>query len=303
MKPLRARLDMVNRSCREFWRKLAPVCGYPGCKQSSSSWRRLRNRPRTVLLQAEPYCHPECLEAALLELLRRTRSAKHPKSDSHRVPLGLLLLARQQLTAEQLNLALQAQRTAGHGRIGEWLRELGFVTESQVTAALACQWGCPVLKNSSIATNSTRMPTFPALLMESFRMVPVDFVEARSTLYVGFSERIDYTVLYAIEQMLGCRTEPCLIYPETLRQSLRSPGPRTLQEVIFDHISDVSEFARIVSSYASEMKAVEVRLARCEPHIWVRLLRAVQPALDLIVRSPLDSPVSLRPRLESVSPS
>ncbi|HYL96133.1 MAG TPA: hypothetical protein VET69_10040, partial [Terriglobales bacterium] len=204
-----------------FWQKLAPRCGHRECGRKHGLWRRVRNRPFGTRMHGVWYCMPECLERALSEALRRARVAANSAfAPPHRIPLGLQLLSRQQLTADQLRVALQAQRTAGHGRIGEWLQTLGFATEQQVTAALARQWACPVLQVEPAPQRPRRLPAVPVSLLEACQMIPVDFVEATSTLHIAFGEGIDYRVLYAIEQMLGCHTAPCLIRPSALRKSL-----------------------------------------------------------------------------------
>jgi hypothetical protein len=196
----------------------------------------------------------------------------------------LLLLSRAQLSAEQLSTALAAQREAGHGKLGEWLQDLGFVSEAQVTAALARQWACPVLRTTP---NTSRVPALPLLLLESFGMVPVDFVEAKATLHIAFSDRIDYTVLYAIEQMLGCHTEPCLISPAMLRRALVAQA-RSREAIVFEHLVDAFELARIVRNYATQARASEIRLALCGGYIWTRLESPPQTALDLVLRTPAD---------------
>ena len=290
MNLFRNQLRSLGKTCQEAWQTLAPVCNFRGCAQTTGAWRRLRNRPRGVRLHGDRCCQPECLEGALIDLLRRVRSTLPPAASAHRVPLGLLLLSRQQLTAVQLLTALDAQRSAGRGRIGEWLQELGFVSEQQVTAALARQFSCPVLRTTAIASSAPRVPVLPFLLLESFRMIPVDFVEAKATLYVAFSERIDHTVLYAIEQMLRCRTEPCMIYPDLLRRALLAHAHlRPAVEIVFDRVADTLEFARIVGNYAAEIHAVEIRLAFCGAYIWARLERRSGPALDLVLRTPADA--------------
>jgi len=117
----------------------------------------------------------------------------------------------------------------------------------------------------------------------------VDYVEATSTLHIAFAERIDYSVLYAIEQMLGCRTEPCIAVPSLLHKRLQSLSEhRGESEVVFDRIADPSEFARIIRSYSIRISASEIRLASCGSHVWVRLLRPSRPALDLLLRSRLE---------------
>ena len=240
-------------------------------------------------MEGSSYCLDECLEEALIDALGRVRAAVKIKPASHRIPLGLLLLSRQQLTVDQLRAALAAQRTAGRGRIGDWLQTMGFVSELQVTAALARQWSCPVLRANVLSPNFGRAPQIPMTLLESFVMMPVDYVEATATLHIAFGERIDYSVLYAIEQMLGCRTEPCIAVPSLLHKRLQSLSEhRGESEVVFDRIADTAEFARIIRSYSIRISASEIRLASCGSHVWVRLLRPSRPALDLLLRSRLE---------------
>jgi hypothetical protein len=231
-----------------------------------------------------------CLELALAETLERIRIVVGPAvSAPHRIPLGLLLLSRQQLTAEQLRTALEAQRAAGHGRIGEWLQRLGFATEDQITAALARQWSCPVLRMSTPSPASNLMPAIPSLLLRSFSMIPVNFVAATSTLHIAFGEGIDYGVLYAIEQMLACRTEPCLVSPSLMRKNLLTLSPhRGKSEVVFERVADAAEFVRIVGSYACKMDASEIRVVPCGVYIWVRLEHPAREAVNLLLGAPSD---------------
>lgn len=244
-------------------------------------------------MQGVRYCQTECLELALLEFFGRARAVPHHAAvTSHRIPLGLLLLSRQQLTGAQLRTALAAQRAAGRGKIGRWLQELGFATEHQVTAALARQWSCPVLRTNLLTIGASRLPPIPVLLLESFQMMPVELVEATGTLFIAFSEGIDYTILYAIEQMLGYHTEPCLVCPSALRKSLQGlVQHRGSGDVIFDRVEDAGECAHIIGNYSAKVGAKEVRLARCGEHLWVRLERLRQETLNLVLRIPTDTPV------------
>jgi hypothetical protein len=290
MGPASLHLNRWSLAWREFWQRLAPRCGHSDCKLTQRGWRRLRGKPRGVVIQGLRYCGDECVERAITDALQRMRSASQRAQAPHRVPLGLLLLSRRQLTAEQLRAALGAQRTAGRGRIGEWLLTLGFVSEPQVTAALARQWSCPVLRTNSLSPYASRAPQIPVTLLESFVMIPVDYVQTTATLHIAFGEGIDYSVLYAIEQMLGCRTESCMAAPSFVRQNLQALSRhRAETEVVFDRVTDSAELSRIIRSYCVRLSASEIRLAACGPHLWVRLLRPSCLALDLLLRSSLDT--------------
>jgi hypothetical protein len=298
--PLRSWSSAWHDFCVSF----APRCGYSGCVHAPSAWHRMRRRSRGVRMQGVRYCRTECLELALIEVLTRPHGVPAGFTVApHRIPLGLLLLSRQQLTSAQLRTALEAQREAGRSpdnssspreskskskmKIGAWLQELGFATESQVTAALARQWSCPVLRAPPLAIAASRFPSIPTLLLESFQMMPVELVEATGTLLIAFSEGIDYTVLYAIEQMLGYHTEPCLVCPSTLRKSLQAlVRQRGADDVVFDRTKDAGECAQIIGSYSAKVRAEEVRVARCGEHLWIRLERLRQEAVTLVLRAP-----------------
>ena len=253
---------------------------------TQSLWGRLRGKTGGVVIQGLRYCRDECLERALTDAVRRIRQTGPRAAAPHRVPLGLLLLSRQQITVEQLRAALAAQHVAGYGKIGEWLVNLGFVNEQQVTAALARQWSCPVLRSNSWKLTPSHIPQIPVTLLESFVMIPVDYVETTSTLHIAFGEGVDYSVLYAIEQMMGCHTESCMAVPSFVRKNLQSTsGHRGESEVVFDRVADAGEFSRIIHSYCVRLASPEIRLAGCGPFLWVRLLRPSRPPLDLLLRS------------------
>jgi hypothetical protein len=280
---------------REFRQKLVPHCSWRDCGRRPSIWRNLLRRRPSILLQGSPYCVESCLARALLEELGNAPSEFRRVPAPHRIPLGLLLLSRRQLTADQLRAALAAQRKAGRGRIGEWLQTLGFASEQQVTAALARQWSCPVLRASSFSSGNARLaerrernrvPQVPRSLLEDFGMVPVDYVESTATLHMAFSDSVDYRVLYAIERILGCRTEPCMAAPSLVRRSLQSLSRRRGEtEVVFDRVANAAEFSRIIVSYCVRLAASEVTVADCGTQLWVRLLRPSSSPLDLLLRS------------------
>lgn len=280
-----------SRACSDFWKKLAPPCVHLDCVLGKRKWRgiwpRLRHHRRTVRLQGARYCVEPCLERALADLLQRMSLAPLRPAAAHRVPLGLLLLSRQQLTAEQLRTALAAQREAGHGRIGEWLQSYGFAGEQQVTAALARQWSCPVLLRHSAAIRDAApnpRAQIPHALLRSLAMIPLGYVTSSATLHLAFSEGIDHGVLLAIEHMTGCRTQACLAVPSWVREKLQSlPQRRGETEVVFDRVADAVETARIIRSYCVRMAATDLTLAACGRHVWVRLIRPPGPSLDLVL--------------------
>jgi hypothetical protein len=268
-----------------WWRSLTWQREPRNCIHRRGLWRRLGSAHAQVCMEGSLYCVEECLEPALVDTFRRIRSGSPSPAITHRVPLGLLLLSRQQLTAEQLRRALEAQRAAGRGRLGEWLEALGFVGEDQITAALARQWSCPILRSYSPLPTPSCGPRIPSALLERFRMVPVHYAESTATLHVAFGEAPDYSALYAIEKMLGCRTACCLARPSFVRRCAEALSAHRGESEVSLACETDAEFSRMVCSYCARVRASEVRLAACGPNLWVRLLAASRLPLDLWMHS------------------
>jgi hypothetical protein len=132
-----------------------------------------------------------------------------------------------------------------------------------------------------------RFPSIPTLLLESYQMIPAGLVEATRTLLMAFSERIDYTVLYAIEQMLRYHTTACVLSASQMRKSLEAVAQRGgAADVVFDRTDGPAECARIIGNYSARVKAEEIRMAQCGEHLWVRLERYPNKAVTLVLRSP-----------------
>jgi len=246
-------------------------CADRECNASRSLWTRLCWPQNGIRLRGTWYCRPQCFEKAVREELQRARVARW-RPAAHRIPVGLLLLSRGQLTDLQLRRALDAQREAGFGRLGDWLKRFGFLTQAQLTVALGLQWACPVLFEP-FAPDAACSGLVPLALLQHFQMIPVRFNLANSTLYLAFAQALDYSALHAIEQMLACRTEACLASPEVVERELQRIAAHANAGVglVFTGEREVSELANIVSGYALKLAAEDVRIVSCGDLIWTRL--------------------------------
>jgi Type II secretion system (T2SS), protein E, N-terminal domain len=248
-------------------------CALASCAGPQSRWQRFRKRyrPAGTFLQGAFYCQPQCLETALVGQLSRLRTLVPSPQSPNRIPLGLLMVARGKVTYLEVRAALEAQRRARYGKIGEWIEKLGFATEQEVTTALALQWGCPVA--SSFDPSAIQSPgSIPLPILEAFQMVPINYVAPTNTLCIAFGERVDHAALYAIEKVLDCRTQPCVAGRKSIARQLDAmrqlhrPG-----EVEFGPMSDLAEMARIAASYTGRLSPEQVRLSRIGRFIWLRL--------------------------------
>ena len=241
-------------------------CESPACSRRRRLWRVWFEPVRSYSLDGHWYCSPKCFEQALAFAIGHflPGSAQTP-AKAHRVPLGLMMLSRGLIDNEQLKRALKAQKDSGSGRVGEWLRHLGAVSEEQVTQILGVQWSIPGFLECA------HLVPFP--LLEVAEMVPVHHLPTSQHLYVAFVDRINYSALYAVEKMLECHTEPCVALQSQVLQALKElrSRPRPV-EVLVDNISDPWEMASTILAEAVRQGAADVRVSGFDGFIWARIL-------------------------------
>jgi hypothetical protein len=200
------------------------------------------------------------------------------------------MLSRGFVDDEQLKMALKAQKDSGSGRVGEWLRHIGAVSEEQVTQILGLQWSIPVfpLNQSRRYLECAQLVPFP--LLEVAEMVPVHHLPTSRHLYVAFVDRINYSALYAVERMLECHTEPCLAVQSHLLRALKElrTRPRPV-EILVDNISDSWEMASTISAQAVRLGAADVRVSGFDGYVWARIL-SPPGYTDLLFQAPKNLP-------------
>jgi hypothetical protein len=238
-------------------------------------------------LQGRWYCSPDCFENAAYDVLLRLASAPEAvRKRSHRLPIGLLLLARGMINDAQLKQALILQKEKGQGRIGKFLQEIQAVSEQEITTGLAAQWGCPVYPLDRVREFLQCASLLPMTLLETGRMLPVHYLPLQQTLYLAFVEGVDHTALYAVEQMLRLRTIPCIVSESALRaafEALHQAGD-TPTTAVFDSPNEPREMARTTRSYAWQVGADDVTMARSGRFLWIRL-KGDQGCKDILFQS------------------
>lgn len=235
------------------------------------------------------YCSSLCFTAAVeREFSILMRSGIRSAHQFRRMPLGLSLVSRGLLSNAQLKEALEHQKNDG-GEIGEVLVSLGMLSEEQMTQARAAQWDCPVF---FAPRHSVRAEVFiPPTLIRSYSAVPLHYVAATKVLLIGFVSAVEYGLLFAIEKMTGCKTQPCFITPSDFQQRVErrwqfpaETGPGAGKEIVFDRIKGVAAMAETVCKYSVDLEAEDVTVGRCKDYLWVRLACG-ERNVDLLFRA------------------
>ena len=267
--------DSVLTSRRDvWWRRFAPTCASPLCPHRGKLWPSRLRKNSGVFFDSLWFCEPACFGAQLEYRVRNLLSTfLEQKTKSHRLPLGLLLVEQGAVTHTQLRDALRLQRESASGRIGDFFFGIGAITEHQLTSALAQQWGCPIFPLERQHPHPSWSALVPLALLESALAVPAHSNPDTRTLHIAFAERPDHTLLYAVEQMLDCRTVACMAAKSAVSQLLDHLRAATPAEISFDTVRDPGEISYTICNYAQELRASRVAIARVTAHIWVRFYR------------------------------
>jgi Type II secretion system (T2SS), protein E, N-terminal domain len=258
------------------------------CHKSLTLWP-LSAQKTGIKMHGSWYCGSRCFRwAAEQEVLRLRNPGTEPAAHVPRMPLGLNLISHGLLTIEQLKNATDEQKKAG-GEIGELLVRQGAVSEKQVAAVRATEWGCPVF---TVPKHAIRIGiNLPTTLMRIYSMIPVHYGVRTNLLLVGFVHNVEYGLLYAIEQITGCETKPCFVTPgdfqtqmQQQRQELEQPGFIPARELEFENIQTAAEIADTLCTSGVEIEAEEALIGKCKDYLWARLKSGPQ-AIDLLFKA------------------
>ena len=244
------------------------TCANPGCQAKPVRTRLLCSG--TFLGQAR-FCSPECLRAGLAErfaeLTQRPKNV--PSRRQHRIPLGLELVSRGCIGSDTLKKAIERQKQSPETRLGQILIGMGAVSEEQVTSAIASQWSVPVFRlDPTLVPEAAQL--VPFALMERYKMLPVHFVKQTNKLHIAFSQVVDHSILYAIQQMLGVTTEPCIADESALLRAIgRAAHQDRPAEYVLNSMSG-AELVSMIAGYALRLRSERISAANCNDQIWVR---------------------------------
>ena len=243
-------------------------CANPACR---SGWVQLWRSRSTPIFEGGWSCSQACSAARLHAAVRRELDGRTGVRDAHRhrIPHGLVMLEQGWITQAQLRRALDAQRAAGTGRLGQWLVRQRAVSEVHVTRALALQWSCPVLL-LDYHDASAMAAVMPRLFVDAFGALPLRLSGDR-LLYMGFEQGPDPVLALAVEQMLGLRVE-CGIVPE----SDFAPGQARMLDVGFPPVELVEAVSERAATHAfvralERARPVASRLVRVHDCLWLRM--------------------------------
>jgi hypothetical protein len=269
-------MNPVNSNAHLVWSAALKVIALR-CEHCHRSMvlRHLFGRKAGFRLHEQWYCSPACFTSAAEEdFVRLLKSGQKRSVHIARMPLGLILMSRGLLTHAQLRTVMEDQRNGG-GEIDELLTRLGWISESQLTAARAAQWSCPVFAVPKLAIRIGIH--IPSTLVHTYSVIPVYYSAASNLLLMGFVRGIEYGLLFAIERITGCKTQPCFVTPSDFElqvhqrdRMLEESKGTTPEEVRFGIVQSPAIMARALCSYCVDVDANEVMIVTFKDYLWTR---------------------------------
>lgn len=179
------------------------------------------------------------------------------------------------LTRDQLNEAVRLQAEACEGRIGEWLLRLGFVEEHQVSAALAQQFGLPLIKLEHPQANVDALRMVPGKIARCSGVVPVGFDDSHTSLRLAVAAPVNFSSQEAIRRMVR-KSIVAYIGDESaidrLLQQWYDPEDLDLSTVpVLRSLEDVVDAGDTLITLAIGNRALDVRAELTEDFFWVRI--------------------------------
>jgi hypothetical protein len=245
------------------------VCDLPSC-HNRQLMRTIPGVRSGIQVGAQWYCSVDCfafasrVTLAALSLRRSFDSARQP-----RLPLGLALLSKGSLAAEDLRMAT-AQGPSDEEELADLLLRSNLVTEKQIATARSQQWGYPVFAQDF--SSHLVFSDIPRVLLRACSAAPLHYSTTAKRILLGFVSRVEHSLLESIELMTGCRVEPCFI---TLRdcedQIGRVTAPLSHEEQVIEEPGPPEKMARTVGRAAVEIGARQATFTQCKNHVWARI--------------------------------
>jgi hypothetical protein len=251
------------------WNRARAVCALPECHNKLLT--RYVPGNRTGLFVGDHwYCSPDCFALGSRNMLASLSSGcvvEMPRNP--RLSLGLALLSKGYLTEDQYRSAVMRSERRGES-LETTLMERGFASEKQLSAARAAQWGYPVLAHE--LSGLTVEADLPASLLRAHRAAPIHYSGKPKRLVLGFVDRVEHGLLQSIEQITGCRAEPCFITPAEFEEQMeRLTVASGYQEAAIDDPGTLAQMGRTLGGWAVEIAAQEASFAKCNSSAWIRI--------------------------------
>ena len=142
--------------------------------------------------------------------------------------IGEVLTEKGYVTEKQISQALAYQKEHRDKRVGQILMELGFVTEMQVLEALASRLQLRIVDVAQLVINIEAVAMIDKGLAEKNLILPVHVKD--HNMQIVTNDPLNYFALEEVRQQSGCQLEILLSEEAPLKQAISYILPRSVPE-------------------------------------------------------------------------
>ena len=154
-----------------------------------------------------------------------------------KMQLGHLLVSRNIVTPEQIEIALAEQHNKGHRELlGELLVSMGYCTENQIASALAEAYGVPYAQIGPKICDVRTFEILPREFLEEYIVLPL--FRVYDVLTVAVSEPTNVFLVDEIERISGCKVQLVCATAKDIKATLQTYLPAANVFVIDDIIDE-----------------------------------------------------------------
>jgi type IV pilus assembly protein PilB len=207
--------------------------------------------------------------------------------------LGEILIARGQITPEQLEEALELQKQSGE-LIGQILIKLGYVTENEVLHALGEQLGLPVVTITDQSVDPVALGQVPSEFAMRHQLIPLRSED--HTITVAMANPLDVQPLDDLRLVTGCEIKPAIASPSEIKRAIEQFYMEKMIQDISEQEADITaeEAPDIADLQRMATEALVIQLVNLIIH------QAVQERASDIHIEPFERELRVRYRIDGV---
>src|SRR5713101_4391051 len=153
------------------------------------------------------------------------------------VRLGEILIKESLITQDQLDKALEFQRSNG-GKLGSCLTKMGYITDDDITGVLSRQYGVPSINLKYYEIDPIVIKLIPQDTALRYQVIPLSRVG--SVLTIAMTDPTNVFAMDDIKFMTGFNVEPVVASESAIAEAIaRFYGSETNQEELSKMMKDL----------------------------------------------------------------
>ncbi len=214
-----------------------------------------------------------------------------------------ILINNKLITQEQLNVALEAQKTKG-GRISDIIVELKFIQEHDLISALSAGLGLPLIDLKHFKVEPEVVKTIPVEVARQYQILAI--AKMSDTITLAMADPLNIFAIDHVKSLTGYKINPIISSAQDITQSIELYYPDATKNVINDLVKEMSDSSIEVIKQDQEAALSDQELGRISSEAPVIKLtdmiiaRAVEKKASDILFEPLDKKFRIRVRIDGI---